>query len=162
MGYRDDFYKEENILGYTGQLGSNPTVYFADAGGVNPKLQQVGDKQKVVVQFGHITQAHDDSTNVGRERVREAFSYSICNVVDRSVPGLENPTGKEIAQECVYGEQELNKIGLQGYKTDLGKSRNEQHLDWHVSRNRFESVHSGNRKQLAMAINNHPDKKIRG
>jgi hypothetical protein len=162
MGYRDDFYKEENILGYTGKLGSNPTVYFADAGGVNPKLQQVGDKQKVVVQFGHITQAHDDPTNVGRERVREAYSYSICNVLDTSVPGLENASGKEIAQECVYGEQELQKIGLEGYETDLTKSRDDQHLDWHVSRNRFESVHAGNRKQLAMAIKKNPEKKQRG
>jgi len=162
MGYRDDFYNEENILGYTGKLEDNPTVYFADAGGLNPKLQKVGNQQKVVVQFGHITQAHNDPKNVGREAVREAYSYTIANVIDSTVPGYPNPTGKEIAQECVYGEQELKKIGLKGYKTEAGKSRDEQHLDWHVSRNRFESVHPGNRKVLAMAINKHAEKKKLG
>lgn len=150
MGYRDDFYKDENILGYTGDLRNNPAVYFADAGGVSPKLQTVDGKQKVLVSFGHITQAHQVAANVGREDVREAYSYSISNVMYQ---------GKEVAQECVYGEQELNKIGLKGYETEPGKSRDQQHLDWHISRNRFESVTGGNRGILALAIKNHPDKK---
>ncbi len=152
MGYRDDFYCADNILGYTGDIKKETTitVYFADAGGLNPKLQTVDGKQKVVVQFGHITQVHDIAANVGREAVREAYSYSICNV---------QYEGAEHAQECVYGEQELNKIGLQGYETEPGKSRNEQHLDWHISRNRFESVTGGNRAILAGALKRHQDKK---
>ena len=162
MGYRHDFYREENIIGYTGELLKNPTVYFADAGGINPRLQQVGNKQQVLVEFGHITQAHNMPSNVGRERVREAFSYSICNVPKNKIPGYGDSSNEEVAQECVYGEQELEKIRLQGYETEPGKARNEQHLDWHVSRNRFESVHSGNREQLARAIENHPEKKKLG
>ena len=152
MGYRDDFYCADNILGYTGDIKKDTTitVYFADAGGLNPKLQTVNGKQKVVVQFGHITQVHDIAANVGREAVREAYSYSISNVMYE---------GAEHAQECVYGEQELNKIGLQGYDTEPGKSRDEQHLDWHISRNRFESVTSGNRALLAGALKRHQDKK---
>ena len=31
MGNRDDFYTAENIIGYTGNLHNNPTVYFANA-----------------------------------------------------------------------------------------------------------------------------------
>lgn len=152
MGYRDDFYCADNILGYTGDISkpTTVTVYFADAGGVNPKLQTVNGAQKVVVSFGHITQVHDIAANVGREAVREAYSYSICNVMYE---------GKECAQECVYGEQELNKIGLVGYETESGKSRDEQHLDWHISRNRFESVSAGNRAILAAALGRCPDKK---
>lgn len=152
MAYRDDFYCAENILGYTGDLTKETTitVYFADAGGANPKLQTVDGQQKVVVQFGHITQVHDNAANVGREAVREAYSYSIANVMY---------DGKERAQECVYGEQELAKIGLIGYETEPNKPRNQQHLDWHISRNRFESVTGGNRAILAGAIKRHPDKK---
>lgn len=152
MGYRDDLYCADNILGYTGDIAKDTTVtvYFADAGGLNPKLQMVDGMQKVVVQFGHITQVHDIAANVGREAAREAYSYSICNVMYQ---------GKEAAQECVYGEQELTKIGLVGYETEPGKSRNEQHLDWHISRNRFESATGGNRAILAAAIKRHPDKK---
>ena len=38
MGYEDEFYSQDNILGYTGDLHDNPTVYFAEAGKLN--LQQ--------------------------------------------------------------------------------------------------------------------------
>lgn len=159
MGYRDDFYKAENIIGFTGDLANNPTVYFADAGGKSPKLEKVGGSDKVVVSFGHITQAHSIAANVGREAVREAYSYSIFNVPDTSVPGLEDATGKLVAQECVYGEQELNKLNLEGFKTEPKKSRNEQHLDWHVSRNKFMEVSPGNLKILATAIDKHQNQK---
>jgi len=134
MGYRDDFYTKDNILGYTGKLDDNPTIYFADAGGVTPKLAQVGDKTQVVVTYGHITQAHDIATNVGREEVRESWSYSISNVPMKD---------GEHAQECVYGY-------LKGAKKP-------DHHEFHTSRNRFESVTNGNIEMLSLAIQRHPN-----
>lgn len=50
--YRANFYVPENIIGYTGALHENPTVYFQDG-----------------AEFGHITQAHDNAWNIGREPV---------------------------------------------------------------------------------------------
>lgn len=64
MGYQDKLYEAGNIIGYTGSLEDNPTVYF-----------QSGNK------FGHITQAHNKADNVGREKVRESSTYKIENVV---------------------------------------------------------------------------------
>ena len=52
MAYRADFYIPENIIGYTGSLHKNPTVYF------------LTDDE-----FGHITQSHRRADNVGREAV---------------------------------------------------------------------------------------------
>jgi hypothetical protein len=60
--YEKDFYKKENIIGYTGDLNNNPSVYFKN-----------GNK------FGRITQVHDDATNIGRNEVREAADYTIAN-----------------------------------------------------------------------------------
>ncbi len=51
-GYRFDFYKPENMIGYTGSLHDNPTVYFETA-----------------TEFGHITQYHERPANIGREVV---------------------------------------------------------------------------------------------
>lgn len=58
-GYKDDFYVQENIIGYTGKLGENPTVYF-----------QSRNKNGNIT-FGHITQEHDNKDNIGREIVLE-------------------------------------------------------------------------------------------
>lgn len=62
MKYRADFYIPENIIGYTGNINSNPTVYF-----------QRGSE------IGHITQDHDIKYNIGREEVTVATNYSIGN-----------------------------------------------------------------------------------
>lgn len=61
-GYRDDFYIPGNIIGFTGDVDSDPTVYF-----------QRGNE------VGHITQAHDIAQNVGREEVKPYAAYSIGN-----------------------------------------------------------------------------------
>ncbi len=53
-GYRFDFYKAENIIGYTGSLHDNPTVYFETA-----------------TEYGHITQYHRQADNIGREVVSD-------------------------------------------------------------------------------------------
>jgi hypothetical protein len=78
MGYRDDFYKAENMIGYSGDLHSFPTVYF-----------QSGRE------FGHITQEHGNSQNVGRGTVRSDATYSIGNeTVDGSLRLVEKRSGK--------------------------------------------------------------------
>jgi len=69
MTYRNDFYKKENIIGYTGDLNQKPTVYFQKAHTYNPGL----------ISFGRITQAHADDQNVGREFVFKAKHYSARN-----------------------------------------------------------------------------------
>jgi hypothetical protein len=56
MGYRDDFYCIQNVYGYSGDIHHFPTVYFV----------QETPTGKL---YGHITQAHPGSTNVGRGRV---------------------------------------------------------------------------------------------
>ena len=64
MGYRDDFYIVDNIIGYTGNLGSDipVTVYFETS-----------------EECGHITQDHDNDTNIGREPVRPVEGYGAVN-----------------------------------------------------------------------------------
>jgi len=67
MSYRGDFYIPQNIIGYTGNISNNPTVYFQNG-----------------TSYGHITQAHDIRQNVGREEVRQAQDYQIINVHGRA------------------------------------------------------------------------------
>jgi hypothetical protein len=62
MGYRDDFYCAQNVIGYSGKLDSFPTVYF-----------QTGKEA------GHITQKHDTVQNVGRQVVFSSEGYVIEN-----------------------------------------------------------------------------------
>jgi hypothetical protein len=63
MGYRDDFYVYDNILGITGQLYRLPTVYFKSAAG----------------EYGHITQVHGDDFNWGRTEVVRDEGWQITN-----------------------------------------------------------------------------------
>ena len=62
MGYRDDFYVAENLIGHTGKVEDHPTVYF-----------QKGEE------YGHITQQHSDPDNIGWENVWKHAQYSISN-----------------------------------------------------------------------------------
>ncbi len=62
MGYKDNFYRVQNIIGYSGDLNNCPTVYFQSPW-----------------EFGHITQAHGTSQNVGRQQVLSAVGYWIGN-----------------------------------------------------------------------------------
>ena len=82
MGYRDDFFSTANIVGYTGDLQNNPTVYF-----------ETDDEQ------AHITQAHDNANNVGRGVVYTTEGYSKANVYyeeDHAVHLVEMYGGKKI------------------------------------------------------------------
>jgi hypothetical protein len=62
MGYRDDFYDARYIMGYTGQLHKDPTVYFLTQN-----------------ERGRITQKHKHNKNVGREKVRGTAGYTFAN-----------------------------------------------------------------------------------
>ncbi|MBD9358720.1 hypothetical protein [Methylomonas albis] len=142
MGYCDKFYIKENIIGYTGDLrGIKFTVYFADAGGLNPDIVEIDGRQQVLVRFGRITQDHRHKDNIGRGEVHECYSYTIFNDVD----------GK--AKECVYGRRELKRIGMRV------KGGDDEFLTFHPSRHRFESVHAGNIDILATAIARFPNAK---
>jgi hypothetical protein len=66
MGYRDDFYIAENIIGYTGKLQENPSVYFF-----------IGGASKT---FGHITQDHGVPENIGRGKVKTDPDYKYGNI----------------------------------------------------------------------------------
>ena len=83
MGYRDDFYVAENIIGYTGDVGSNPSVYFRSGS-----------------EWGRITQDHDKKTNIGRAFVRDTMPYTIVNET-RVIKGEQ----KEVSVEYVNGEE---------------------------------------------------------
>ena len=65
MPYRADFYIPENIIGYTGQIDNNPTVYFMEGPAHGPN------------EYGHITQAHRIGPNEGRETVRSSAQYEM-------------------------------------------------------------------------------------
>ncbi len=62
MGYRDDFYIPDNIIGYSGSAALNPTVYF-----------------KYQCFFGRITQYYPEPDNLGRSLVRFAHDHCIVN-----------------------------------------------------------------------------------
>lgn len=65
MAYRDDFYTIENVVGFTGNIQDNPTVYF------------MTDDEA-----GHITQIHDNKKNIGRGMVLDTEGYSMKNIYD--------------------------------------------------------------------------------
>lgn len=65
MNYRADFYIPENIIGYTGKIDDNPTVYFRTGPPQGPN------------EYGHITQAHQIGPNEGREKVIRSTKYEI-------------------------------------------------------------------------------------
>lgn len=78
MGYRDDFYMVQNIMGYTGKLHDSPTVYF-----------QKGSE------YGHITQRHPLNQNVGRMKVHASNTYFIGNeMIEGSLRLVEKIDGK--------------------------------------------------------------------
>lgn len=69
-GYKSNFYTMSNIVGYTGNLYKNPTVYFHS-------------KYK----FGRIVQSHDNPNNVGRgipqyHESSSGLSYKARNYLD--------------------------------------------------------------------------------
>ena len=74
-------YQPRNIMGITGTVGHNPTVYY-----------KRGDT------FGHITTAHPYTDNVGREKPRTDPTYTATNtgrggaLVERTAHGFYHPS----------------------------------------------------------------------
>ncbi len=62
MGYEDHFYVRRNIMGYTGQLLEDPTVYFITQN-----------------EHGRITQKHQNEGNIGRSLVKSRQGYTFEN-----------------------------------------------------------------------------------
>ena len=157
MGYMDSFYKAENIIGYTGDINNNPTVYFyAQSPGVDgmPKTKKVGDSEKILFLNGHITQAHGEPTNVGREVVFESWSYSLMNATSQhDDSGLIQP-GETMLQETYHPSETTPSERY--FRTPDGFD------DFHISRSTFKSVSpkdSDTIKILANAITKCPDAK---
>jgi hypothetical protein len=69
--YRPDFYTPENIIGYTGKLHEDPTVYFRNGR-----------------EYGHITQQHDTADNIGRQLVGEETGRWKYVIGDMEVKGV--------------------------------------------------------------------------
>lgn len=72
-GYRPDLYCQMNIIGYTGSIHQNPTVYFLSD-----------------THYGHITQHHKLNSNIGREQVGDripmaGFHYELKNFLKNGV-----------------------------------------------------------------------------
>ena len=110
MGYCDYLYKRENIIGYSGDLKSNPTVYFLtesrDEQG-NIKTQTVKGVAQILFQNGHITQSHPNQNNIGREKMQESYSYSIMNAGADKISGFaEGEITEPRLQEC-YHQSEI-------------------------------------------------------
>lgn len=143
-GYRDDFYVERNILGWTGDINGDAfTVYFADSCGDPPRTVRIGNVDQIVVQYGHITQKHDCPYNEGREEVGESFSYSIFN-----------GSGGHM-QEAILGQPGVSKL-------ESGRRvKDKDHRVFHDSRNVFNPVTSGSSARLAKVIDKCKDLKTR-
>ncbi len=82
MGYKDLFYVAGNIIGYTGTIQSNPTVYFQNG-----------------ASFGHITQNHKIKENIGREEVFWRPNYSITNELIKNRPTCVERIGSQVIHE---------------------------------------------------------------
>lgn len=91
MGYRDDFYTAENVIGYSGKLHDFPTVYFQTA-----------------AEAGHITQKHGTSQNVGRQAVFASDGYKIEN---RTVNGELRLVESRGGRVCHVSRSVLTAIG---------------------------------------------------
>jgi hypothetical protein len=79
MGYEDHFYVRENIMGYTGQLLGDPTVYFTTRN-----------------RHGRITQNHPIHGNIGRGLVKSRDGYTFGNEhIEGEVRLVEYQDGKK-------------------------------------------------------------------
>lgn len=157
MGYCDLLYRRENIIGYTGNLDINPTVYFVtesrdEKGGLNTK--NVKGVDQILFLNGHITQDHPNKKNKGREQVTESYSYSIMNVGADKISGFDPTNIKDSQLQETYHSSEVAPNPNKGlYPTPDGFS------DFHVSRNTFTQVSwkdAATMDKLAKAITKFP------
>lgn len=97
MGYRDDFYSAVNIIGYSGQLHNFPTVYF-----------------QTNAEYGHITQKHGTSQNVGRMSVASAVGYVIANEMIHGQMKLVERINNNVIHES---RSTLTAVGTYDFQT---------------------------------------------
>ena len=148
MPYRNDFYIRENIIGYTGNLHNNPTVYFSNKLGKNLETISIDGVDENLIVFGHITQEHDEADNIGRMKLRQSYSYQIIN--------SKNEDNEVVAFEVIYGQRELRKIGIISTE-DIPDRR----IPFHECRSRFRKMYQSNIELLVPAINRFPNMKLR-
>jgi len=134
MGYRDDFYTKDNIIGYTGVLRSwpAPSIYFYD---------------RALNQSGAITQHYDDPRNIGRRPVLAYDDYLIFNTKEGD-PVLQSSRilGTHPIQITV---EALNKIAQEiEFQEDIN-CMVEYMCDqiFHVSRSALISISRGDNKE---------------
>lgn len=118
MSYRSDFYIPENIIGHTGDIDLNPTVYFLTGPAQGPN------------EYGHITQAHDFGANVGREDVQRSAQYEIRVGAQGNLEEWDNGV-------CVHPSRSafIPIAGLSAaskYKLSLSIQRFSEKKGWHT------------------------------
>jgi hypothetical protein len=98
MAYRADFYIRENIIGWTGNLFDNPTVYF---------IRNLDDG---TMEFGHITQDHPSPGNIGRGGVNRCAqgAYTIGNYLFETEDGALFWASEEEAPSVDYYHMSRN------------------------------------------------------
>src|SRR5262245_56333497 len=103
MGYRDDFYVVDNIVGYTGDIKKDPIVYFESSG-----------------EFGHITQWHEKDWNIGREYVCSLEGYNAGNTAEGTDKvRLQESLGTDIVH--ISRNQLISTEGMSSGDKDLLK-----------------------------------------
>lgn len=132
MGYRDDFYTFENIVGYTGDLHLSPAVYFQSNS-----------------EYGRITQAHKKLDNIGRGKVRNISGYSIRNLyVERygrrelraveSVNGEVRHTSRNVyITDFSDDDRSILATSIRDYRETKGNLSGEQQAEldyWNMNR----------------------------
>jgi hypothetical protein len=141
MAYRPDFYTADNIIGYTGDIDNNPTVYFLTD-----------------LEYGHITQAHRDTDNVGREEVGLREWVMCRDLNDADFPGYT-----KISKFRYDFGNRTDPEGARLVEFYRDTSNHNSGIIFHESRSEFVDVHTLNATQtaaLAAAIASKQEKKI--
>ncbi|UTW64087.1 hypothetical protein KFE98_08095 [bacterium SCSIO 12741] len=143
--YRDDFYRPENIIGHTGDLNKNPTVYFRKGNEV-----------------GRITQKFDrNPLNEGREKVRSMDGYSIDNYY---VPDEVEKYKPEEVDRLVSKDQDQPEHGYrEGLRSvEIANNEKGESVIKHFSRKEFHPADQSEPEEietLSKAIDKHPNLK---
>ena len=153
MGYRDDFYTEENIVGYTGDINNNPTVYFE-------KNHGNGE-----ISYGRITQSHGDPENQGREFILKEKEGKVLRTNERVFyDDIENAQTVHQFEENNKGLKfDINKISTiednNGKTWKVGERFVERNgEDTHISRGVLKTeISSADREELAKSANKFKD-----
>lgn len=137
IGFMGNFYIKENIIGYTGNIDKDPTVYF---------MREV----EAGFESGHITQDHDYMYNIGRTTVLTSNFYNIFNV---------NFYYKSHKKSHGRWEKRMKEV-INFPKLNKDMSWSEEIVTLHDSRSKYEHVDAVNLGTLAEAIIKFPYQKL--